>query len=407
MSFVSDFSVKQGRYWSKAFTMGIYNTKLDSAEIEKYIRHISMPGFGMKGQEKLKSSRVLVVGAGGLASPLLSYLTAAGIGKIGIIDFDVVELSNLQRQVLYNTDDIGISKADRAEEKLKRLNPGVRIETYDTKLSKENAAELIDEFDIIADGSDNFDTRYLVNDTCVALGKPDVYGSVSRFSGQVSVFNYKYEDGTYGPNYRDIYPVPPSPETIPDCNTSGVLGALTGVIGSMQACEVIKVLTGIGEPLAGRMFTFDALKFESRIFNFNKSARNAGSLTIDSTGKINENFKECDDSCEAQTDMKIDTEAKEKTVWELKDMFDKGGKFQLIDVREAYEYDAGNLGGENIPFGELEESKDRISKDTPVIVYCRNGGRSIEASNLLRSKFGLNEVYSLKGGILAYSDEIV
>ncbi|NNK80652.1 MAG: HesA/MoeB/ThiF family protein, partial [Flavobacteriales bacterium] len=241
------------------------------AELERYSRHLIIPQFGLKGQSKLKESKVLVVGTGGLGAPLLQYLTAAGIGTIGIVDFDIVEDSNLQRQVLFSTEDIGRPKVEAAAQRLRSQNPHVKFKLYNERLTSENAIEIFKDYDIVADGTDNFPTRYLVNDACVKLGKVNVYASIFRFEGQVSVFNFKDSNGVYGPNFRDLFPSPPPPGLVPSCAEGGVIGVLPGIVGSLQANEVIKVASGVGEPLSGRLFTIDASAFETRIFNLAKN----------------------------------------------------------------------------------------------------------------------------------------
>ncbi|HEY1201911.1 MAG TPA: molybdopterin-synthase adenylyltransferase MoeB, partial [Niastella sp.] len=230
-----------------------------SEELARYNRHIIIPEFGLAGQQKLKAAKVLVVGSGGLGSPVLLYLAAAGIGTIGIVDFDVVDDSNLQRQVLFGVNEIGKAKVEAAKERLQALNPHIEFVLYNTQLTSQNALDIIKDYDVVADGTDNFPCRYLVNDACVLLGKPNVYASIFQFEGQVSVFNFKHANGEFGPNYRDLYPTPPPPGLVPSCAEGGVLGVLPGIIGSLQALEVIKVVTGVGEPLVGRFYIFDAL----------------------------------------------------------------------------------------------------------------------------------------------------
>ncbi len=250
------------------------NGIFEKNELPRYARHLTIPEFGMESQKKLKQSKVLAIGTGGLGSPMLQYLAAAGIGTIGIVDFDVVEASNLQRQVLFGESDVGKSKVKVARDKLHDINPHIDIEVHNTRLSSENAMEILEGYDVVADGTDNFPTRYLVNDAAIFLGIPNVYGSIFQFEGQVSVFNYTDEEGNTGPNYRDLFPTPPPPGLVPNCAEAGVLGVLPGIIGSLQANEVIKVLTGIGKPLSGRLFLFDALTFETRTVNVNKNSKN-------------------------------------------------------------------------------------------------------------------------------------
>jgi molybdopterin/thiamine biosynthesis adenylyltransferase/rhodanese-related sulfurtransferase len=335
-----------------------------------------------------------VVGAGGLGSPMLLYLTAAGVGQIGIVDFDVVEDSNLQRQVLFTVDDIGKSKAETAKSRLQKLNPFVKFTVYNNAFTKENALEIIKDYDVVADGSDNFPTRYLVNDACVLAGKINVYASIFRFEGQVSVFNFLHEDGTRGANYRDLFPEPPPPGMVPSCAEGGVLGVLPGIIGSMQASEVIKVITEVGEPLAGRLFLFDAASFTTRVLKVRKNSKTQITELI--------NYEEfCGIGIENEED-----KIKEVTVQDLKKWQEEGVDFQLIDVRQPYEYEIANLGGELIPQNELVQNLDKISTNKKVIVHCRSGKRSADAIRDLQNLGDFDNLYNLKGGILEYSKEI-
>ena len=265
----ADTAVKEDAVISivPAIAGGSPDSPFTKEELARYNRHIIIPGFGMEAQLKLKAAKVLVIGSGGLGSPVLLYLAAAGVGTIGIVDFDVVDDSNLQRQVLFGVDEIGKPKVEAARRRLQALNPYIKLHIYNTHLNSQNALEILKDYDVIADGTDNFPTRYLVNDASVLLGKPNVYASIFQFEGQVSVFNYRNAQGELGPNYRDLYPTPPPPGLVPSCAEGGVLGVLPGIIGSLQALEVIKVITGVGETLAGRFYIFDALNFESRTFN--------------------------------------------------------------------------------------------------------------------------------------------
>lgn len=362
-------------------------------ELAQYSRHLILPEFNIEGQRKLKNSSVLVVGAGGLGCPVLQYLTAAGVGHIGIVDFDVVDYSNLQRQVLYTVDDVGLPKAETAAKKLSRLNPHIRFTTFHQKLTSENALEIIRLFHLVCDGTDNFATRYLVNDACVILDKPNVHGAIFRFEGQVSVFNLKNADGSHGPQYRDLFPAPPPPGMVPSCAEGGVLGVLPGIIGTIQANEVIKVLTGIGEPLTGKLFFLDALTFETRTLKIRKNPDLKAPLEL----------VDYEDFCGVNK-VAADT-IREISVKELKRFMDNGQKFQLIDVREPYEYEIANLGGVLIPIGNLEERIGEISTSDKVIVHCRSGSRSAKAIEKL-NRFGFQNTYNLKGGILEWSDKI-
>lgn len=367
-------------------------------ELARYDRHIIIPEFGLEAQQKLKAAKVLVVGSGGLGSPVLLYLAAAGVGSIGIVDFDVVDDSNLQRQVLYGKEDVGKLKAEAARNRLQSLNPYITIQLHNTKLTSENALDIIRDYDVVADGTDNFPTRYLVNDACVLLGKTNVYASIFQFEGQVAVFNYVNDKGELGPNYRDLYPTPPPPGLVPSCAEGGVLGVLPGIIGSMQANEVIKVVTGVGEPLSGRFFIFDALSFETRIFNIKRRDDNPLNGKNPSITKLIDYEFFCG--------LKTERPVKEITVRELYNWQTLGKKFQLIDVREPHEFETANIGAELIPLSTVASHADRFAKDVKVVVHCRSGVRSAKAIRELEDKFGFDNLYNLKGGILAYLEEI-
>lgn len=368
------------------------NINFSKEELERYSRHLIIPEFNIEGQRKLKSAKVLVVGTGGLGSPLLLYLTAAGVGNIGIVDFDVVDESNLQRQVLFSVDDVGRPKVEAAKARLEKLNPHVNFKTYNIQLTSENALDIIADYDVVADGTDNFPTRYLVNDACVILGKTNVYASIFRFEGQVSVFNHTGKDGVTGPHYRDLFPTPPPPGLVPSCAEGGVIGVLPGIIGSLQANEVLKVISGIGDPLAGRLFLFDALSFETRIMKIHKNP---------DTPEVKE-LIDYDFFCGIGGEVKEDT-VPEITVEELEKLTNTGADFQLIDVREPYEYEIANLGGELIPLNTVMDHVDRIHSDKKVVVHCRSGKRSADAIKLLEKK-GFTNLLNLKGGILAWAD---
>lgn len=374
--------------------MDISKISLNHEEMGRYARHIIIPEFGLEGQLKLKKARVLVIGSGGLGSPVLLYLAAAGVGHIGIVDFDTVDSSNLQRQVLFTVNDIGKSKAEVAKERLLALNPNIEVEVFKTRFTKENALEIIENYDVVADGTDNFPTRYLVNDACVIAGKVNVYASIFRFEGQVSVFNYLNQDGSRGPNYRDMFPEPPPPGLVPNCAEGGVLGVLPGIIGSLQANEVIKVVTGVGEPLAGRIFLFDAASFTTRILKVSRQN------TEPITQLINyEQFCGVEETVESAP-------VKEMSVTELHRLRKDKADFQLIDVREPHEYSIANLGGELIPLATVAEAVNKISRDKIVVVHCRSGVRSAKAIRELERLFDFKNLYNLKGGILAWSKEI-
>lgn len=379
--------------------MNFEDIQFSREELARYNRHIIMPEFGLEAQKKLKAARVLVIGSGGLGSPLLLYLAAAGVGTLGIVDFDVVEDSNLQRQVLFGVDEIGQLKADAAKNRLQALNPYIQIEVYNTQMIPENALSLIQEYDVVADGTDNFPTRYLVNDACVLLGKTNVYASILQFEGQVSVFNYRNSDGEVGPNYRDMYATPPPPGLVPSCAEGGVLGVLPGIIGSLQALEVIKVITGLGEILSGRLFNFDALSFESRIFNIRRNPTNP----LNGENPTIHELIDYEQFCGMKA---VEKPIKEITAIQLHEWQVEGEDFQFIDVREPYEHDDMNLNALLIPLGTVIDNIDKIDRNRKVVVHCKTGGRSAKAIRQLENDFGFDNLYNLKGGIMAYMQDI-
>jgi adenylyltransferase/sulfurtransferase len=368
-------------------------------ELARYNRHIIIPEFGLEAQQKLKAAKVLVVGSGGLGSPSLLYLAAAGVGTIGIVDFDVVDDSNLQRQVLFGVEAIGKPKVLEAKKRLEALNPHIDIILHNTQLTSQNALDILKDYDVVADGTDNFPTRYLVNDAAVLLGKPNVYASIFQFEGQVSVFNYINEKGELGPNYRDLYPTPPPPGLVPSCAEGGVLGVLPGIIGSLQALETIKVITGVGETLSGRFYIFDALNFESRTFNITR--RNDNPLNGDNPTITK--LIDYEQFCGMKA---VEKPVKEITPEELYNWQVNGEAYQIIDVREQHEYDIVNIGAELIPLATVADNADRISRDKKVVVHCKMGGRSAKAIRELEDKFGFDNLYNLKGGILRWIDEV-
>ncbi|MGB0932510.1 MAG: ThiF family adenylyltransferase, partial [Chitinophagales bacterium] len=322
-----------------------------------------------------------------------------------IVDFDVVDDSNLQRQVLFSVESVGQPKVEAAKKRLEGLNPHINFIIHNERLTSENALELFKDYDLVADGTDNFPTRYLVNDACVLLGKPNVYASIFRFEGQVSVFNYTDETGQLGPNYRDLFPEPPPSELVPNCSEGGVIGVLPGIIGSMQALEVIKVITGVGKTLSGRLFLYDASTFETRTLKVRRSKKNPlNGENPTQTGLIDyEQF--CDVKLPGASSEEQQP-VKEVTVRNLQNLLKKGADFQLIDVREPYEYEIVNIEGELIPLGQITQETNRISKDKQVIVHCRSGKRSADAIRALEQEFGYENLYNLKGGVLAYAKEI-
>ncbi|SHN27927.1 adenylyltransferase and sulfurtransferase [Cyclobacterium lianum] len=365
-----------------------------AAEQQRYDRHFLLPGFGEGAQRKLKNGCVLVIGAGGLGSPLLLYLAAAGVGQIGIVDFDEVDASNLHRQVIFDEAQIGESKVEAAKARLQGINPLINIVSYSQRLTSANAMEIITGYDVVADGSDNFATRYLVNDACVLAGKPNVYGSIFQFEGQVSVFNHRDEKGRYGPNYRDLFPSPPPSGLVPNCAETGVLGVLPGIIGSMQALEVIKILAGIGEVMSGRLWLFDALAFESRTIKIGKRADNPLNGEHPTIHRLID--------YEAFCGVGQGSDIKGISVDEFQEMKRGEADFQLVDVREAQEYRRKNIGGFPIPLSRLEELHEQIAKDKKVIIHCESGARSATAIRTLAELYGYTNLYNLEGGIRAY-----
>jgi len=352
---------------------------MNNEELKRYNRHLILPEIGNEGQEKLKNASVFVVGAGGLGCPALLYLAAAGVGKIGIADFDTVDISNLQRQVLYTTEDIGLSKAAQAKKRIQLLNPLVDVSVYTERLDNKNILEYIKSYDIIIDGSDNFATRYLVNDACVILDKPLVYGSIFKFEGQVSVFNYKN-----GPTYRCIFPEPPGAGEVPNCSEIGVLGVLPGMIGTMQANEAIKIITGIGNTLSGKLLLFNALNMEFNTISFSLVPENKNithlidyELFCGNENKYIENELTAD-----ELRHKLTTE---------KDLF-------ILDVRNPDEYERFNIGGILIPLPELESLKNKIPLNKEIVVICQSGKRSLIAIEKLKD-WGHPKLFNLTGGL--------
>ena len=376
---------------------------LSPEEFKRYNRHLVLSNFGLEGQMKIRNASVLVIGAGGLGCPALLYLTAAGIGKLGIVDSDVVDLSNLQRQVLYTTHDIGKKKAKVAVERLRSLNPNVTFNPHAVKISSNNALQVLGEYDVVIDGSDNFPTRYLLNDACIILDKPLVYGSILRFEGQLSVFNIKKTDGSFSSNYRDLFPSPPEPESAPNCEEAGVLGVLPGMIGAMQANEAIKIITGIGTVLYDKLLMLDAETMDQTIIKIkNHNTRASVSALIDYDLFCGKSQKKSKSLPNEDNKNKM----KEITVEELKELKESGSDFQLIDVREPHEYDICNLEGELIPMGQIPNHVDKIAKDKQVILYCRSGRRSADVIAWLEKNHHLTNLYNLQGGILAWAREI-
>jgi sulfur-carrier protein adenylyltransferase/sulfurtransferase len=369
---------------------------LNSKEVVRYHRHLVLQGFGSDNQVKLKQSRVLVVGAGGLGSPALLYLAAAGVGTIGIVDFDTIDVSNLQRQVLFTEMDVGKNKAEAAVARLIEKNSLITYHSFPFPVTSQNALEIVREYDVIVDGTDNFPTRYLLNDAAVLCDKPLVYGSILKFEGQVSVFNQRLDKDGHSANYRDLFPIPPDPSAVPNCEQAGVLGVLPGIIGAWQANEVIKLITGLGDTLANRLMIFDSLSMDTTVISIK---------SLNSREQI-QNLIDYDEFCNPRKHLNTTPRMKEVTVQELKEMMESKADFQLIDVREPHEYDICNIEGELIPQGDIPKNVDKISKSKKVVIHCRSGARSGNMVQWLESNHGFTNLYNLKGGILAWAREI-
>jgi len=379
--------------------------ELTNDEIKRYSRHLIMPEVGVEGQRKLKAAHVLCIGAGGLGSPVAMYLAAAGVGTLGLVDFDVVDFSNLQRQILHGTPDVGRSKLASARDRLTAINPEVKIETYETALSSQNALDLFRPYDVIVDGTDNFPTRYLVNDACVLLGKPNAYGSIFRFEGQASVFGLKD-----GPCYRCLYPEPPPPGLVPSCAEGGVLGVLPGVVGTIQAMETIKLILGIGEPLVGRFLIFDALRMKFRELKLRKDPDCPVCGTHPTVTQLIDYEQFCGIHPAAPEPVPVTNASSgnptEITSVELKERLDRGDALKIVDVREPNEYQINRIPGSTlIPLGEVPKRYGELDPDEEIVVHCKMGGRSAKAAAFLRS-VGFKNVLNLKGGILDWIDRV-
>ncbi len=372
-------------------------TGLSNEEIRRYSRHLIMPEVGMEGQLKLKAAKVLCIGAGGLGSPLALYLGAAGIGTLGIVDFDVVDYTNLQRQIIHSTADVGRPKLDSAADKLKAMNPFLNIKKFNTRLSSDNALELFKEFDVIADGTDNFPTRYLVNDACVLTGKPNVYGSIFRFEGQASIFATKD-----GPCYRCLYPEPPPPGLVPSCAEGGVLGILPGLVGVIQATEAIKLILGSGDPLIGRLLLIDALAMKFRELKLRKNPDCPACGKNPTITKLIDYQEFCGIRGE---EAPAEVTTSEMQVEELKQRLDRGDDLFVLDVREPHEYQICNINGHLIPLGDLPNRVNELDTSKEIVAHCRSGVRSAKAVNFLRQA-GFKKVHNLAGGILAWADRV-
>jgi adenylyltransferase/sulfurtransferase len=377
--------------------------QLTNDEIKRYSRHLIMPEVGMDGQRKLKAGSVLCIGAGGLGSPAAMYLAAAGVGRIGIVDFDVVDFSNLQRQIIHGTPDVGRSKLASARDRLVAINPHIEVETFETAVSSENALTLFEPYDVILDGTDNFPTRYLTNDACVLLGKPNAYGSIFRFEGQASVFATKD-----GPCYRCLYPEPPPPGLVPSCAEGGVLGVLPGVIGVIQATEAIKLITGIGEPLIGRFLIYDALRMRFRELKLRKDPDCPVCGTNPTVTKLIDYDQFCGihPAAPEPTAVNAQSHAFEITAVELKQRLDRGDQLTLVDVREPNEYQINRIPGTVlIPLGDVPRRYAELNREDEIVVHCKVGARSARAADFLRS-VGFTKVLNLKGGILDWIDKV-
>ena len=374
------------------------STQLSKEEIGRYSRHLIMPEVGMEGQLKLKNAKVLLIGTGGLGAPVAMYLAAAGVGKLGIVDFDTVDVSNLQRQVIHGTKDVGKKKVDSAEETMKDINPFIEIVKYEEPLTSANALEILKDYDIIADGTDNFPTRFLVNDACVLLGKPNVYASIFRFEGQATVF-CKDE----GPCYRCLYPEPPPPGLVPSCAEGGVLGILPGVVGLIQATEVIKLILGEGQPLQGRLMLYDALAMKFRELKIRRNPECQGKCSV-----VKEliDYQQFCGVPHQEAPLPAPVSSTDITAVEVKQLIDAGANFTLIDVREVHEYQICKIDkAQLIPLGELPKRLHELDKEADLVIHCKMGGRSAKACDLLRAS-GFTRVRNMTGGILAWADKV-
>jgi molybdopterin/thiamine biosynthesis adenylyltransferase/rhodanese-related sulfurtransferase len=373
--------------------------QLSKDEILRYSRHLIMPEVGMEGQLKLKQAKVLCIGAGGLGSPLTLYLAAAGVGKLGIVEFDTVDFTNLQRQVIHGTSDVGRTKLQSARDTLLEINPNVEIEGFATRLSSENALDIFRDYDVIADGTDNFPTRYLVNDACVLLGKPNAYASIFRFEGQASIFWAEQ-----GPCYRCLYPEPPPPGLVPSCAEGGVLGVLPGIMGCIQAMETIKLILGRGDSLVGRLLLFDALAMKFRELKLRKNP----DCPICGTNRTITKLIDYELFCgiRGEEHVPVFTGIPEITPAEVKKKMDAHEPFVLIDVREPHEYQICSIPGSKlIPLGEVAKRMNELDSADEIVVHCKSGMRSAKAVDFLL-KSGFRKIHNMKGGILAWSDQV-
>jgi sulfur-carrier protein adenylyltransferase/sulfurtransferase len=378
-------------------TSTLVSNALSKDEILRYSRHLIMPEVGMEGQQKLKAASVLCIGTGGLGSPLALYLAAAGVGTLGLVDFDVVDFTNLQRQIIHSTADVGRSKLDSATDKIEAMNPFVEVRRFDTRLSSDNAMRIFRDFDIIVDGTDNFPTRYLVNDACVLSGKPNVYGSIFRFEGQASVFGMKE-----GPCYRCLYPEPPPPGLVPSCAEGGVLGILPGLVGLIQATETIKLILGAGDPLIGRLLLVDALGMRFRELKLRKNPE----CPVCGPNRTITELIDYQEFCGIRgEEAPVTAGIPEIQPEELKRRLDAGEDIFVLDVREPHEYQICNLNGHLIPLGDLPKRMNELDSSREIVAHCRSGVRSGKAVDFLRQA-GFRKVRNLSGGILAWADKV-
>ena len=374
-------------------------TTLAQAELVRYSRHLILPDVGITGQEKLKAARVLLIGAGGLGSPAALYLAAVGVGTLGLVDFDNVDVTNLQRQILHGTKDVGRPKLQSARERIADVNPHVRLETYETALTSKNALDILSGYDIVVDGTDNFATRYLVNDACVLLGKPNVYGSIFRFEGQASVFALPD-----GPCYRCPFPEPPPPGLVPSCAEGGVLGVLPGLVGTIQATEAIKLIVGVGEPLAGRLLLIDTLGMQFRTVNIRKDPICPACGTREIQALID--YEQFCGVRAADAEPRAVAGFVEMSPRELEGRLSRGEQLQLIDVREQFEWDIARIPGARlVPLATLPDVVETLDRDREVVVYCKGGSRSRAAATHLADA-GFARVANLTGGILRWREEV-
>jgi len=374
---------------------------LSQEEVLRYSRHLIMPEVGVEGQEKLKNASILLIGCGGLGSPLGLYLSAAGIGRLGLVDFDLIDFTNLQRQVMFGTQDVGRPKAEVAKERIGQINPNVQVTVYREKFTAENAMKIIKDYDIVIDGTDNFPTRYLVNDACVFLKKPNVYGSIFRFEGQATIFW-----GEKGPCYRCLYPEPPPPGMVPSCAEGGVLGILPGIIGLLQATEAIKLILGKGDPMIGRLLLFNALDMKFREVKLQKDPECPVCGKNPTITQLIDYEQFCGIGL-GQEEATVSTAGiPEITAQELKAKMDRKDKFVLVDVREPHEYQIAKIpGGRLIPLGEITQRAHELDTADDIVVHCRSGARSAKAIQALQ-KMGFKRLHNLKGGILAWSEDV-